>query len=334
MKILITGAFGNLGQYTIQAALELQEKHELICYDIKNDNTVKVQNRLLDLSKDHGFKTIWGDICDKSKLKDAVCDADAVIHLAGLLHPKTEKDPKLSHKINVKGKRILLECMETYCKNRSLNERPKVILSSSVSIYGPWSPKDQLITTNTPIKPTDVYTKTKKRAEDVLMSSGFPWIILRITGAPPPSMVSRDYMDLLFEMPLEQQIEFIHPKDVGIALIQAAIKNIQNKILLIGGGKRCQITNRELMKGYFRTLGIKMISEDSFKKPKNDDDWFYVGWLDTQESQRLLNYQKHTFEDFLEDFKRELGWKRKVFKIFSPLIKKYLEWKSPYRRNS
>lgn len=61
------------------------------------------------------------------------------------------------------------------------------------------------------------------------------------------------------------------------------------------------------MEGFFQALGLKMIAEDSFKKPINDDDWFYVGRMDMDESKNLLQYQKHTLDDFLEDLKELLG---------------------------
>lgn len=331
MKILITGAFGNLGENIIRAAVDLQENHELVCYDLENSKTRDIKNKLLESEENRNFKTIWGDILDTSKVREALRGVDTVIHLAAILHPKTERNPELAYRINVEGTRNLINCINAEWEGKSLNRKPKIIFASSVSIYGPWPPNGELMTNQTPINPSDVYTRTKAQAEDLIKESGLPWIIFRITGAPGLSLMSMDYLGLLFEIPLDQQIEFVHPKDVGIAFIHAAIKDIQNKTLLIGGGEQCQITNRELMKGFFQALGLKMIGEDSFKKPMNDADWFYVGWMDTEQSQNLLQYQKHTLEDFLEDLKDLLGWKRKIFRLSSPLIKKYLELKSPYR---
>jgi len=333
MKILITGAFGNLGQNTIRAAFNLQQNLKLICYDINTNSTMKSRERLLDLKDKKEFKTIWGDILDREKLTQALEGVDAIIHLAAILHPKTERNPDLAYKINVEGTENVIHSIKSCFKDRQSDKMPKIILSSSVSLYGPQPPTGDLISKDTPIHPTDVYTRTKEQAEKIVKKSGLPWIIFRITGAPALSLFSTELMGLVFEIPLRQQIEFIHPKDVGVALINAAVRDIKNKLFLIGGGERCQITNRELISAFFKGLGLKMPSEDSFKMPQNEEEWFYVGWLDTTESQRLLEYQRHTLDDFLEDLRDEVGWKRIIFKLFNPLIKKYLEIKSPYRKS-
>jgi hypothetical protein len=60
-----------------------------------------------------------------------------------------------------------------------------------------------------------------------------------------------------------------------------------------------------------------MISEKAFKKPKNNDDWYYVSWLDTRESQRLLEYQEHSFDDFLDELKSSIRWKRMFIRLSS-----------------
>ncbi len=332
MRLLITGAFGNIGQNAFRAALHHPKVHELIGFDIKTPKTVKIRDRLYESTGNDKTKTIWGDILEEEDIRSAVKGVDAVIHLAAILHPKTEKNPELAYKVNVKGTENLVECVKEYINKNQSKRSPKIVLASSVSLYGPWPPNDKLIAANTPIKPTDVYTRTKAEAEKIIRESELPWVIFRISGAPPLSLVSIDNMNLIYNMPLNQQIEFIHTKDVGVAFVHAAVRDVQNSILLIGGGKKCQITNRDLMEGYFKALGLKMLSEDSFKEPKSDDDWFYVGWLDTSESQNLLNYQKHTFEDFLEELKDEIGWKRKLLKVISPFVKKYLEFKSPHRK--
>ena len=72
------------------------------------------------------------------------------------------------------------------------------------------------------------------------------------------------------------------------------------------------------------------IENDNFIKIDNNDDWYYVNWIDTEESQRLLEYQEHSFDDFLEDLKSSIGWKRIFIRLSSRFVRRNLEKKSPY----
>jgi len=59
-----------------------------------------------------------------------------------------------------------------------------------------------------------------------------------------------------------------------------------------------------------------------------------MDWLDTEESQRLLNYQKHSYKDFLRDRKSSLGFKRHLILIARPVIRrKWLKHSPFYKAN-
>jgi hypothetical protein len=49
---------------------------------------------------------------------------------------------------------------------------------------------------------------------------------------------------------------------------------------------------------------------------------YYLDWYDTGKSQRLLNYQKRSFEDFIRDFTAET--RRKYFPLFLPFMKYFV----------
>jgi hypothetical protein len=55
-----------------------------------------------------------------------------------------------------------------------------------------------------------------------------------------------------------------------------------------------------------------------------------LDWLDTEESQRLLNYQKHTFEDFLRDRKASMGLKRYYIRLTRPIHRRKWLKQSPF----
>ena len=135
---------------------------------------------------------------------------------------------------------------------------------------------------------------------------------------------------LLFEMPFDQRIEFVSAIDCGIALANAITFNEINKIFLIGGGKGCQLTGRDFLKGFLDALGLKLPPDKAFKKPTKKDDWFYIDWMDTKESQEALEFQTETFQQFTERIKRNHRLRRLFIKIISPLARLALLRISPY----
>jgi hypothetical protein len=57
-----------------------------------------------------------------------------------------------------------------------------------------------------------------------------------------------------------------------------------------------------------------------------------VDWLDTAESQATLAYQRHTLEDYLQDVRRQLGWRRYLVRAIQPVLRAWLLRQSPYSR--
>lgn len=318
MNVLLSGAYGNLGKSTLRYLANA--KHCVTCFDLLTNKNLKAAKLLL---REYDFKTVFGDILDEDIITEVVKNKDCIIHLAGITPPLTEKKPELAHKINVEGTKMLLNEAK---KQKML---PKIIFPSSISIYGPQSPDLPPRTSKHPINPSDVYTKTKAEAEKIIQESGLPWTIFRTTAVPSLSL-KENPMDLLYDMPMEQKIEFAHTHDIGLALANSVAAPTEGKIMMLGGGKKCQFINREFLTKYFDVLGIGMLPEAVFKEPRSENDWYYTNWLDTEESQKLLNYQYHTLDDYLEEVKKKIKYFRVFVFFLRPLIRKYLIRKSPY----
>ena len=58
----------------------------------------------------------------------------------------------------------------------------------------------------------------------------------------------------------------------------------------------------------------------------------YTDWLDTAESQRILQYQQHSFEDFVQEVAASLGYRRYLIRLFAPLVRRWMLSKSPHYR--
>ncbi len=185
------------------------------------------------------------------------------------------------------------------------------------------------ITSITPQKPTDNYTHHKMECETLLRESSVPWTILRLTAVPPLE-ISMKMDPLLFEVPLEQKIEFCHTRDVGLAFSNAVEADTVGKTLLIGGGPRCQLRYSDFAGKLLTAMGIGMLFEDAFKKANGSDEWFYTSWMDTEESGALLNYQTRTFDDYVAEMKKNVSALRYVIRLFGPVARRVVARQSPY----
>jgi len=318
MNILLTGSFGNIGRSTLKVLLK--KSYSVTCFDLPSKINKKFEKKL---KKEYDFLTIWGDIRNQESVIRAVKDQDCIIHLAGITPPLTQKKPELAHQINVLGSELIIK---EALKQKKI---PKIIFPSSISIYGPQTPESPPRNAEHQVNPVDVYTSTKFENERLIINNALPWTILRVTAVPSLSLRENE-IELLYNMPMEQKIEFLHPYDVGQALTNAVIAETEGKILMIGGGKKCQFINRDFVSKYLETLGIGMLPEAVFRIPKRESEWYYTNWLETDESQKLLNYQNHTFEDYLQEIKKKLVFTRLIIRLFRPFIRKMLIKRSPY----
>ncbi|MFX1276519.1 MAG: NAD-dependent epimerase/dehydratase family protein [Promethearchaeota archaeon] len=318
MRVLLTGAFGNVGTSTLKSLIK--QGNTVRCFDIKNSKTKKIQKKYI---KKYKFETFWGDITNIDDVYQAVKGVDSIIHLAGIIPPLSEKIPVIAYDVNVKGTENIVKSV------KKLENQPIIVFASSCSVFGKTMSLSPPRNSNDPVNPSDNYTNQKIMCEKIIKESGLNWVILRIAAALPLKLPLK--LDpILFEIPLNQRIEFLYTGDAGVAFANALNLQEKEKILLIGGGKKCQIYQEDFVKKILNTMGISMPSNLAFKQVENDSDWFYTDWLDTEESQDLLEYQNNSFEDYIEKLNKNGALRRLGLKILSPLVKMSLLKMSPY----
>jgi nucleoside-diphosphate-sugar epimerase len=315
VKILLTGAFGNVG-----TALRREiagRGHDVRCFDAPTK-----RNR--GLAKRAGLDVEWGDIRDGDAVRAAVADRDVVVHLAAIIPPGSMRDPDLAHAVNVGGtSNVVAACHAA----DTPEHRVRLVFASSLALFGPTQHLDPPRTLADPIVPTDDYTQHKARCEELLQASGLEVAILRF-GAVIPIDVLGVLDPLMFEVPLEDRIEFVHPWDVGLALVHAVESDeVWGNTYLIGGGARCQVLQREIIRKPLEAMGIGMLPEEAFGTTH-----FHADWLDTDESQRVLQYQRYTFDDCVQHMVEYLGWKRPFVRLARPIARRKLLSTSPYYR--
>ncbi|MFN8376414.1 MAG: NAD(P)-dependent oxidoreductase [Anaerolineae bacterium] len=316
MKILLTGAFGNIGTSVVQELVK--RPHQLTCFDLKTNYSTKTAARFGER-----INVIWGDVRSREDVARAVQGQDVVIHTAALIPHQSitglesEAQPDLARAVNVEGTRNVIEAIKAQA------QPPKLVFTSSLHIYGQTQHLPPPRTVNDELHPIEHYAKHKQQCEQMIKESGITWAILRLSAALPVRLILDDSM---FNVPLDNRIEYVHTGDVGLALSNAAESDsVWGKTLLIGGGRKCQMVYRDLVKQVFGAVGIGALPESAFTTVP-----YSVDWLDTDESQRLLNYQRRTLDDYVRDTLGMLGYLQPVLRLTRPLVRYIMLRQSSY----
>ncbi|MCE5299979.1 MAG: NAD(P)-dependent oxidoreductase [Spirochaetia bacterium] len=317
MKVLVTGAFGNVGQSVLDELI--RKGHTVRTLDIAKTACVPaatVQSGRIEI--------INGDLRDAATVQKAARGMDVVIHMAAVIPPLADKKPKLTESVNIGGTKNIVDIME------NMTVKPKLIYTSSIAIYGDRR-KNPMINIDDPVAPNpdDCYAKQKIECEKMIKGSGLTWAILRLTYIVSMDKLRMD--PIMYRMPLETSIEICSTKDAGLA-VATAVENdgVWGKVLNIAGGERCRTTYGEYIARMMELFGLGKDFPPAGAFAKDD---FHCGFMDTRESQRLLNYQRCTLKDYYVDVRKRIGIKRFLMTMIRPFARAYILEKSPYFKN-
>jgi len=315
LKVLVTGALGNVGEHTLGALLA--EGHDVVAFDVASPRARRVASQL-----DARVRLVWGDVTDPASLAAALGGADAVVHLAAIVAP--EKAPDLARRVNVDATRNLIAQMEASATARRL------VFASSQGIFGDSQDREPPLRVDTPVSPTNEYGRHKLACEQAIQASRLRWSLLRLAVAPPTRLLGYPYGPRqMFEFSADARFEFIHPADAGTAFARAvACEEAIGKILYIGGGERCQLSHREFSNELMGAIGIGPIPPEAFVRTAIPR--LFGDWVDTEESQRLLQYQKRGLGELKADMRKGLGVVAPLVRLLRPLVTGFLVRSSPY----
>jgi UDP-glucose 4-epimerase len=317
MRVLLTGAFGNVG---LSALEELINKG----YYVRVFDIPLRRNQWIARKYKKKVELFWGDLRNEKTVFKALKDVDVVVHVAAIIPPLADKKPKFAQSVNVGGTLNIVKAAE---KQRV---KPKIIYTSSIAVYGDRR-KNPFIKVTDPLNPNDddEYAKQKIQAERIIKNSTLDWSIFRLTYIVSPKKLKMD--PLMFKMPLDTKIEICHTRDVGLALANGVNnKNIWGKVLNIAGGERCRTTYDQYLKSMTYIFGL---GKDFFPKEAFATSDFHCGYMDTKESQELLNYQRTTLQDYYCEVKKSVRCTKGFMKAFKCIIKACLLKRSPYMNN-
>jgi len=281
--ILVTGGAGSVGRRVVQQLCG--EGYTVRVFDLPNMD-------YSGLEGEKGIEVLRGDLTRSDSVEAAVQDISAVIHLAALLPPASERSRELTFAVNVEGTIRLAEAL------KKVNLDAPFVFSSSVSTYGDTTGTKQPVTIDHPRQALDIYAESKITAEKLLFESHSDTSILRISGISVPSIQSPPEV---WPFMVDQRIEFVHRDDVVTALCAAArVEKAKGHVFNIAGGNTWRTTGKAYVKDYFDLLGVP-IEEAHFQEQPGWCDWY-----DTEESQHILSYQNTSYQTYLDQVQAEI----------------------------
>ncbi len=208
MRVLLTGAFGNIGLHTLRELLA--QGHTVRCFDVDNKENQRRARQVVGR-----FEIVWGDLRRPDDVAAAVRGQDAIVHLAFVI-PKlsatgvdSEDRPDFAHEVNVGGTFNLLEAA------KANPQPPGFVFASSLHVYGRTHhlPPPRRVTD--PVQPVEHYAWHKVACEEMVKSAGLRWAILRLGASMPIRLIIDPGV---FDVPLDNRIEYVHGRDVALAL--------------------------------------------------------------------------------------------------------------------
>ena len=328
MKILITGAFGNIGIAVIKEAYK--RNHEILVFEIDNEKTRKTARKYRNKVKD----VVYGNIQDFEVVKKAVKESEAVIHLAAIIPPLSKKNRQLAMDVNLGGTINIVNAI------KQIKRDIPFIFTSSASVMGPTQLQNRIVSRNDALVKTGNYEESKIECEEFLRKNADNYLVFRLAGVLP-TFSARSFagafslLEEIFDMHPDMRLEMVMAEDVATALVTGAEKlqsdtTPRNQAYILGGGKKngWQLRGGEFLSRLFGSLSLNVPDRKYFTQ---DINTYHLDWYDTKESQQEFDYQNHSFDDYLNHIKKTFRIYRIPIRVFRKIILKKLVKMSPYQ---
>ena len=274
--VLITGGAGSVGRQLVEMFAEAGRAVRV--FDLPMMDFSGLEGR-------DGIDNVKGDITDADGVRAAVDGADAVLHLAAILPPNSERDRELTFRVNVGGTQNIIDAME------QVNPNARLVFTSSISTYGDTSGDEPPVRVGHSQSAIDIYADSKIEGEKLIHESSLSnTVSLRIAGISVPAFLEPPTPWPFME---DQRVEMVHRDDVADALFaSASAPEAGGKVFNIGGGPTWQLHGRDYVRDFYEVMGAPVELATYREAPG------WMDWYDTEESQRILGYQNRSYQHY------------------------------------
>ncbi|MFA4081388.1 NAD(P)-dependent oxidoreductase [Mycobacteroides salmoniphilum] len=325
-RVLVTGAFGLVGSAVVDALAA--RGCVVVATDLGTPGNLQSAQRV-----PAGVEVRWADLTSASEVTSLVESTapTAIVHLAALIPPFCYANRRLAQAVNVGATGFLLAAAA------NLESLPRFVLASSVAVYGARNPyRDKgLLTADTPVNPSDLYGAHKVAAENLVRSSGLDWVVLRLGGvltAAPRWSIDPSLLRFEAVLPSDGRIQTVDVRDVVRALCAAISTSHVHEVFLIGGDSSHRTTQSAVASETAAAMGLAGgIPAGRPGDPDEDRSWFVTDWMDTERSQQVLGFQRHSLPAMHAETSAAVGWRRGPIQLAAPIVRAVLKAQSPYR---
>jgi nucleoside-diphosphate-sugar epimerase len=300
-RVLVTGACGNIGANVVDLLVERG-------YAVRAIDLDTPAGRRTAARWGPAVQMCFGSICDEALVAEAARGVDHVVHLAAMVPPGTDVDQAAGYAVNVVATRSIIAACEVQ------PTQPRITFTSTAAIWGRNAEVDRPRRADEEISPSDNYSRQKAECEAMLNASSIDTVIFRIAMTPPvaPGALS----PFVFDMHPDMRVEFTHPKDQALGICNSlVVDEIVGRTLCLGGGEKNRYRYREFMNMAFGAMGFPALPRSAF-----GDALFLTDWVDSEESQAILDYQRRDAAQYFEEVSRELGLGRHVMRYVGPAL--------------
>jgi nucleoside-diphosphate-sugar epimerase len=325
-SVLVTGAFGLVGSETVRQ-LMVDGRHV-----IATDLDVPANRKAADQMPSTEVR--WADLTDPDAVAELLRDVSptAIIHLAAVIPPACYARPALARRVNVDATGYLLSAAAAQ------PAPPRFVQASSVATYGARNPHrtSDVLTADTPLRPSEIYGAHKVEAENLVRASGLDWVILRLGGVlTAEPRFDLDFDTIFFEasLPIDGRIQTVDVRDVAYAFVEATTAPVVGETLLIGGDESHRLVQGDIAPSMAAAMGlVGGIPTGRKGDPNIDEDWFGTDWMDTTRSAEALNFQRISWPQLLAETAERMGLRRYPTRLGAPLARALLKRNGPYFR--
>lgn len=324
--VLVTGAFGLVGSATVRRLAA--DGRRVVATDLDVPANRKAAGALPP-----GVEVRWADLTDPGQvttLLTAVQPA-AIIHLAAIIPPFCYARPALARAVSVDATGHLVAAAA------ALPSPPRFVQASSVAVYGSRNPHTHadVLSADTPVRPSDLYGTHKAEAEELVRTSGIDWVVLRLGGVLTTDIsfdIKPEFLYFESALPIDGRIQTVDVRDVATAFVNATTADCVGEILLVGGDDAShRLEQGDIGPATAAALGlVGALPIGRRGNPASDADWFATDWMDTARAQQVLRFQSVSFPDILAETAEKAGWRRYPLRLLAPIAGHFLARRSAY----